>query len=329
MKRIGLALSPGPSLSIERYWKLLRQAEDYGYEILWTGESNGIEIFSLLGAVLTQTKRLKVSPGIASIYIRPAPLLAMAAATLHMIGPERVILGLGVSTRIVTEEWQSIPWNHPLGRLREYTEVLRRALTGERVNFQGRYYTHWNFRLGLAPTPHIPIYIAALNPQMLRLAGEIADGVLLNWVSPTHAPAVLREITQGAEKAGRRLEELDIACYVRTCVTDDREAARDYLRRHITGYAVADVYSQFFRRLGYTEEIEGMEREWKAGNREAALAHISDEMVETLGVLGSAKECQQKFEALIEAGINQPVVVPFTVGSDPGAWERTVQAFAR
>lgn len=328
MKRIGLALSPGPSLSPDTYWKLLQQAEACGYEMLWVGEANGIEIFSLLGAVLTQTTRLKVSPGIASIYNRPAPLLAMAAATLHLIGPGRVILGLGVSTRIVTEDWQSIPWDHPLGRLREYSEVLRRALAGERVNYQGRYYSHRNFRLGLEPVKDILIYIAALNPQMLRLAGEIADGVLLNWVSPMHAPAIIQEITQGAKKAGRRLEDIDIACYVRTCVTDNREAARDSLRRHITGYAVADVYSQFFQRLGYTEEIQGMEREWKAGNREAALAYISDEMVDTLGVIGSATECRQKYEALVQAGINQPVVVPFTVGSDPEAWERTIQAFA-
>ena len=133
---------------------------------------------------------------------------------------------------------------------------MRKVAAGERVNVEGKFYRMKNFRL-TAPLPKTPVrvYLAALGPEMLELAGEIADGVLLNWIPPEAVPASLAHLQAGARRAGRTLENFEIASFIRTCVTDDAAAARETLARDITGYATVDVYASFFRTAGYADEV--------------------------------------------------------------------------
>jgi probable F420-dependent oxidoreductase len=327
MRRLGLAVVPQYGIPMEAYVRMTQLAERHGYESFWVGEANGLEVFTFLGAILAQTGRIKVAPGIASIFTRTPALMTMSVASLHAIAPGRTMLGLGVSTRIIVGDWHGLEWNHPLERVAEYVHMLRQALRGERLTYQGTYYRSRNFRLGGEPPGEVPLYLAAVNAKMLRLAGAIADGVLLTWVPPQAVPQVVAEIRAGATEAGRQPDEIDIALYLRTCVTDDTAAAMAWLRRDITGYTVADVYSRVFRQFGFAPEVDAMQQAWQRGDREAAMRQISDRMVQALGVIGSEDACQEQVQQFIAAGIDLPVVMPFAPEPTAAAYLRTVAAF--
>jgi alkanesulfonate monooxygenase SsuD/methylene tetrahydromethanopterin reductase-like flavin-dependent oxidoreductase (luciferase family) len=202
---------------------------------------------------------------------------------------------------------------------------------GERVNFEGTFYRVKNFRL-TAPAAPVRIVLAALGPEMLELAGEIADGVVLNWIPPEAVPASIAHLEAGAKKAGRTLEGFEIASFIRTCVTDDVKAARAALARDITGYAIVDVYASFFRTAGFVAEVEAVNARWAAGDRAGAVGEISPRVLDGLGVVGDEAFCRARIEAFARAGLTQPVVLPFNpaaaAGGDPRpALLRTLRAF--
>ena len=327
MERVGCAVVPQRGVAMADYIAMAQLAERQGYESLWAGEANGLEVFTFLGAILGQTTRLKVAPGIASIYTRTPALMALSAASLHLIAPQRTLLGLGVSTRIIVGDWHGLEWDYPLERIAEYVQMLRQCLRGDRLRHQGTYYRAQNFRLGVATPGEVPLYLAAVNPKMLRLAGAIADGVLLTWVPLAAVPQVIAAVRAGAQEVGRHPDEVDIALYLRTCVTDDRAAAIEWLRRDITGYTVADVYSRVFRRFGFAAEVDAMHQAWHGGERDIAQAQISDRMVEALGVIGTAEACREQIRQFVAAGIDLPIVMPFAPESAATAYLRTIAAF--
>jgi probable F420-dependent oxidoreductase len=303
------------------YIQMAQLAERQGYESLWAGESNGFELFTFLGAILSHTRRLKVAPGIASIFTRTPALMTMSAASLHAIAPQRVMLGLGVSTRIIVGDWHGLVWDHPLERTAEYVYLLRQGLRGERLMHHGTYYRSQHFRLGVDAPGEVPLYLAAVNPTVLRLAGALADGVPLEAV-----PQVVADIKAGAHAAGRDPDTVEMALYLRTCVTHDRSAALEWLRREITGYTVADVYSRVFRRFGFATEVEAMHRAWQRGDRQGALRQISDRMVEALGVIGPAEACMARIQQFVAAGIDLPIVLPFTPQAATPGYLQTIAA---
>jgi alkanesulfonate monooxygenase SsuD/methylene tetrahydromethanopterin reductase-like flavin-dependent oxidoreductase (luciferase family) len=197
---------------------------------------------------------------------------------------------------------------------------------GERVNFDGRFYQLKNFRLAIpAPTPAPRIYLAALGPRMCELAGEVADGVLLNWIPPSAVSASMRHVETGAKRAGRSLSDVDVAVYVRTCVTDEPEPVRETLARDITGYAIVSVYARFFEECGFAEEVEAVNRAWKAGDRAGAVKEISPRVLEGLGAVGSAEACRAQMAAFARTGAT-PVVLPFAPPG-PGARASLLRTF--
>jgi probable F420-dependent oxidoreductase len=327
MQRLGLAVMPQRGVSMATYIEMAQFAERQGYDSLWVGEANGFEAFTFLGTILNHTERIKVAPGIASIFTRTPAFMSMSAASLHAIAPSRTIVGLGVSTRIIVGDWHGLAWDHPLERVDEYVQMLRQALRGGRLTHQGVYYQAKNFRLSVDAPGDLPIYLAAVNPKMLRLAGAIADGVLLTWIPVACMAQVIAEIRAGAIDAGRDPDAVDIALYLRTCVTDDREAAVTWLRRDITGYTVADVYSRVFRRFGFEAEVNAMHEAWQHGDREHAMQQISARMVEALGVIGTEADCQAHVRRFVAAGVDLPIIMPFAPDVSQASYLRTIAAF--
>ncbi len=249
---------------------------------------------------------------------RTPVLLGQTAATLAHLAPGRIALGLGVSSETIVGQWHGLPFRRPLAQQREAVTLLRAVLRGERVTFEGEFYRVRNFRL-LVPAPREPvrIYLAALGPRALELAGEIADGVLLNWMAPESVPAALEHLRKGAQRAGRSLEGFEIAGYIRTCVTDTPEAARAHLARDITGYAIVDAYAAYFRRSGFNAEVEALNAAWRAGDRAGAVKHLSRRALDGLGVVGDERFCRTRMEQYASAGLTMPVIVPFTPDSEP------------
>jgi len=328
MPRFGAAL-PLQNLPPGQQVAYIRQAETSGYEGIWVPEVMGTDAFTVLAAASQVTQRLRLGTGIVPLYTRTPTTLAMTIATLDALSGGRAVLGLGVSSEIIIGAWHGLPFPKPLGAMREGVDIIRRLLRNERVTADGKIFRVRNLRPNV-PVPAdrtIPIYIGALNPGMLRLAGEIADGVILNWMPAAHVPRAIAAIAAGAQRAGRTLADIDIACFIRVCVTDDLEAARQWMRRELTGYAIVEAYHAYFTACGFGADSTACRDAWQQGDRTGATQCISDTMVHALAALGSPEACRAQLLTFVEAGVTLPVVFPFSYEADP--WPsvmRTVQA---
>jgi len=304
--RIGLGIPP-TGLPFDLCVDIVQQAEARGFDSIWTGEAWGTESCALVSALLARSRRIHIGTGIVSIYLRPPTLTAMQAATLGLVGPGRVRLGLGVSTQNINA-FHGLSWDHPAARMREYVEIIRRVLAGERLTYQGQFYQPHRFGLTILPPEPVPICLAAVNPLMLQLAGEIADAILLAWLPARQLKQSLAEIAKGAKRVRRTLADIDIGCYLHTMVTEDRERALDQLRHVLLGYSQANTYIKGFRSFGYGDILEEVHSRWQAGDRAGAEAAIPDYMVEELYIFGNPETCYDQLNGYIEEGVNFPVV---------------------
>jgi probable F420-dependent oxidoreductase len=311
--RLGIAIPIQHPLAVTECIQLAQRAENAGYDSIWIPEVVGADAFVLMTAMAGVTTHLRLGTGIVPILTRTPSLLAMTAASVAQLAPGRVHVGLGISTPTIIQNWHGIPYDRPLARLRAYVTILRKALAGERVTLEDGGYALHNFRLGLpAPPQPIPIYIAALNPRMLQLAGELADGVILNWLPEEQIPWALGHLQTGVTKAGRTLADLDIACLVRVCVTDEASAARQWLRRELTGYATVEAYRRYFQQIGFRAEVEAINAKWRVGDRSGAMAEVSERMTDRLAVFGTAAQCRARLGQFAKVGITLPIVFPFS-----------------
>jgi len=299
------------AMPLTEFPAIAREAEQRGYRTAWVGEASGSEAIVLSTLIATHTQTLKIANGVIPVQTRTPIVYGQAAATLAHLAPGRFALGLGLSSEIIVGQWHGLPFSPSIQQMREAVQIIRMAAAGERVNFEGKFYRLKNFRLAIpAPSPPPRIYLAALGPRMCELAGEVADGVLLNWIPPSAVPASLRHVEAGAKRARRNLADVDVAVYVRTCVTDEPEPVRESLARDITGYAIVSVYARFFEECGFAEEVEAVHRAWKAGDRAGAVKGISERVLDGLGAVGSAEACRAQMAAFARTGAT-PVVLPF------------------
>ncbi|OGK87428.1 MAG: hypothetical protein A2X52_09460 [Candidatus Rokubacteria bacterium GWC2_70_16] len=328
MTTLGLSLPLMHPLPLGVHLSLAREAQSLGFDRVWSTEIAGPDALTLMGLLAAHTSRIGLATGVVPVQTRTPQVLAMTAATLASAAPGRFTLGLGVSSPTIVGQWHGLPWDSPLERLREAVTLIRLALSGEKVNFEGRHYRCRNFRLSMLPPQPVKIVLGALGPRMLELAGEIADGVLLNWLPPEAVPACLARIEAGAQRAGRSLADIEVAGFIRTSVAEDAAAARQWLARDITGYAIVDSYARFFSECGYAAEIAQINAAWRAGDRAAAVRQVSDRFLDGLGAVGSETFCRDRIAQYAKAGLDELVVFPFAAGSDPTpTLFRTVRAF--
>jgi probable F420-dependent oxidoreductase len=326
--RLGFVLAGAAALPAAEFVAMARETQARGYHTAWTGEVGGYDAFTIMATLAACTERLHVGSAVVPVQTRTPVLLGMSAAALGHLAPGRVALGLGLSSRIIVEQWHGLRFSAALAQIREAVQIIRLVTAGERVNFEGAFYRVKNFRL-TAPAAPARIVLAALGPEMLELAGEIADGVVLNWIPPEAVPASIAHLEAGAKKAGRTLEGFEIASFIRTCVTDEAATARAALARDITGYAIVDVYASFFRTAGFAAEMDALNARWKAGDRAGAVTEVTPRVLDGLGVVGF---CRERIAAFARAGLTMPVVLPFNpaaaAGGDPRpTLLRTLRAF--
>jgi probable F420-dependent oxidoreductase len=329
MTGLGISLPFVPTFSSQEFVALVREVEARGYRTAWLGESGGTDAVTVMALMAAHTQRLHMATGVLPIQTRTPIVLGMTAATLGHAAPGRFSLGLGVSSRAIVEQWNGLTFVPGLAQLREAVQVIRAVLSGERVSFTGRFYTIRNFRLLIPPPPRpVPIVLAALGDEALRLAGEIADGVLLNWIGPEQVPHAVAQVEAGAKRAGRSLEGFEIGAFIRTCVTDAAAPARQALARDVTGYTTVDAYAAYFRSAGFADEIDAAQAAWKAGDRAGAPGKLSPRMLEALGVVGDETYCRERIAEFARSGLTMPVVVPFAPEGDRQASVlRTMRTF--
>jgi len=330
MTRLGVVLAPFATLPAAEFVAVARETEARGYHAAWTGEAAGYDAITLMATIATHTERLHVGSAVVPVQTRTPVVLGQSAATLSHLAPGRVLLGIGLSSKVIVGDWHGLAFAPSLQQIREAVQVIRMVASGERVNFDGKFYRVRNFRLAAPPpSPPVRVVLAALGPEMLELAGEIADGVVLNWIPPETVPVSIEHLEAGAKKAGRTLGDFEIASFIRTCVTDEAGAAREALARDITGYATVDAYANFFRNAGFAEEVDLVNAAWRAGDRSGAVKQVSQRFLDGLGVVGPEAFCRERIAEFARAGLTQPVIVPFAPGGGDAraAQLRTLRAF--
>ena len=330
LDRVGFVLAGAAALPPDDFVAIAQEAERRGYHTAWTGEVSGWDAITVMTMIASHTTRMHVACAVVPVQTRTPVVLGQSAAALAHFAPGRVALGLGLSSRIIVEQWHGLSFSPAIAQIREAVQIIRMVTSGERVNFDGKFYRLRNFRLTTPPpSPPPRVVLAALGPEMLQLAGEIADGVVLNWIPPESVPASIAQLEAGARRGGRTLDGFEIAAFIRTCVTDDAAAARATLAREITGYAIVDVYASFFRSSGFAAEVDAVNAAWKAGDRAGAVRHVSPRVLDGLGVVGDEVACRERLAAFASAGVTMPVVLPFTpAGADARAsLLRTLRAF--
>jgi alkanesulfonate monooxygenase SsuD/methylene tetrahydromethanopterin reductase-like flavin-dependent oxidoreductase (luciferase family) len=258
-------------------------------------------------------------------------LLAMAAATLQALSGGRFWLGLGSSTEVIVEDWMGLRLERPLARVRETVEAVRLALSGEKVAYQGATLRLRDFRLQLGACD-VPIVVGALGPRMLRLAGEVADGVALSYAALPGLPAQLAEAHAGLAAAGRQVADFDVVQRLGVAVDEDEEQLLPALRREIAGYGRSRAYNQSFARQGYPDEARGMWQAWQRRDGRAAMRAVSDRLLADTFVFGDVEACRARLAAYRAAGLRTPVVVPISVHPDARERQRrrrrTLEALA-
>src|SRR4051812_20715891 len=310
--------------SIERAIERVRRAEELGYDCVYATHIAERDSLALIEAYAARTERIHVGTGVTPIYSRTPVAMAQTAATIDELSGGRIRLGLGVSHKPTVEGWYGQKLEKPVTAMREYVGIVRAILRGEDPPPSERWPTAFHF-MGYEARADLPIYVAALSPRMLRLAGEIADGVIL-WLCNHHyvRSVVVPEVTKGLERAGRSIDDFDIVAAVPAAVTDDAETARARLRQDLIPYFSLPFYRAMIEREGFGEDIAGFDAAMQKGDTESAAAAISDEFLQTLTAIGTQDEALAAVERYRDAGTTSPCI-----GGVPGTdFDATLEALS-
>lgn len=315
---IGVTFASFSPLGLGAAIDAARSAKELGFSSFWTAETVGHEAFSTLSAVGSAVGGLDLGTGVLALQLRTPMLAAMGAATLQDLQPDNdVLLGIGISSPVVVGRWHGSEYgDRPIARVREYVELLRTCLSGDAVSFDGDFYRCSKFRLGVRLGERRPkIIVGALNERMLRLAGEAADGVLLNYLPASAVPWCIEQVRAGEAEAGRAPGSCSVYAYVHVGVCD-RDEALPAARRDLFSYAVVPAYANAFARAGFGDEVEALRAAFDSGDRDGAVAAISDRMVDAIDICGDASTVAGAVQAYRDAGVDVPVVMPMPWGPD-------------
>ena len=290
-RRWGLTL-PLAGLPLADHEEHVKRAEAAGYTDFWSGETNGPDGFTPLTLSAAWTERVRLGTGIVGVFQRGPALLAQEAAALADASRGRFVLGIGSSSDRIVEGWNGIPFEKPLSKVRDSLEFLRTALDGER--------TESGFKLETAPGQRVPIVLAALRGKMLELAVERADGAFTNFLPLAGLPKVTAQL-DGAP------EGFELLCRF-FCIPGEREQVEPLARFMFSSYITVPVYANFYRWLGYGEQIAPMVEAWEAGDRKAAAAAAPWEAIEDMFIFGTPEQMKERLNAFVEGGITLPIL---------------------
>jgi F420-dependent oxidoreductase-like protein len=314
----------GVNLSYLDSVEVAREAERLGYDVAAVPEGFRADGATVLGAVATATTRIGLASGVFQIPGRTPAMTALTASTLDALSGGRFRLGLGVSNPDISEGWHGVPFRRPLGRTREYVDIVRRTLAREPVTHDGAHFrlppegcTATPLRLYSEPVAErIPIYLAAVAPGGLELAGEIADGWLGAFSPPDELPKTIESLRAGRLRAGLPLAGFEVLCGIPMALGADVEASATPIRGYLShflgmGGRSRNVYLSLFERMGYGRETGVVHERMAAGDPHGAAAAVPAGLVDRISLLGTPDRIAARMRAYAEQGITTLVISPF------------------
>ena len=304
---------------------LAMEADRLGYAVAWAAEAYGSDAATVLATVAARTERIDIGSAVFQIPARTPAMTAMTAATLDALSGGRFRLGLGVSGPQVSEGWHGVRFDRPLGRTREYVDIVRTALARERVAYSGDFFTlplpdGPGKALTLTVHPvreRIPLYLAAIGPRNLELAGEIADGWLAIFFAPEHAPASLAHLDAGLARSGRTRADFDIVPTVPVVMGADVAACAAPLQAYTALYVggmgskETNFYNQLACRMGYEEQAQAIQAAYLARDYRAAAAAVPLGLVDSTCLIGPRDRIRERLRAYADAGVTTLTIAPY------------------
>ncbi len=292
-----------------------RQAEDLGYESVWTIQlPNARDASLVLAAYAAATKLVKLGTGVLPIYTRHPTAMVQMAATLDELSGGRFILGIGISHRVTVEAMWGLRLESPVDSMREYLTIVRTSLRDGACSFDGPHFTaRWTYS---GPRrADLPVMISALNPRMLELAGELADGVVLYMCAPSYIRSkVIPALRAGREKAGKSLDGFEVVAAIDACLTTDRSAAMEVYRKTVERYASLPFYRKAMDASGFKEELDA--------------DTVSEGMIDQLAAIGDERQIREAIRRYRESGVTLPGIGPFAGHEGAAGFAATLEAAA-
>jgi len=302
--RWGITL-PLTGVPVLQHRALVSELSDLGYTDVWSAETTGTDAFTPLALAAQWSDSIRLGTAITPVYTRGPALLAMSAATAAEVSGNRFVLGIGSSSPAIVSRWNAADFTEPFKRTRDTLRFLKAALAGEKVDEQYDTFTVRGFRLERKPERKVPIMLAALRPNMLRLAAKEADGAITNWLGAGDVAKVRSE-----------LGDAELAARIFVCPTEDADSARALGRMLISTYLTVPAYAAFHDWLGRGEALAPMHEAWAAGDRKAANKLVPDAVVDELVVHGSVEQCRAKVAEYAANGVDTPIIALLPTGAD-------------
>jgi F420-dependent oxidoreductase-like protein len=316
----------GLGLSADDQLALVQEAERLGYDSVWTAEAYGSDAATILGWLAQATSKIRLGSAIFQMPGRSAAMTAMTAATLDQLSGGRMILGIGSSGPQVAEGWHGQRFGRQLQRTREYVEVVRLALSRERLQYRGETLElplpdgpGKALKLTISPVQErIPVYLAAIGPKNTTLAAEIADGWIPTLFSPEHLAEFRPLLEEGFARAGngKGFGDFEIAPSVNVMVSEDVAAARDAMRPYVALYVGGmgsrekNFYNALVRRYGFDDAAQRVQDLYLEGKRDEAMAALPDELIDTVSLCGPPDVVRERIAVFREAGVGTLMVAP-------------------
>jgi len=297
-----ISYSLGSLLTVKQILQFSKKLNIIKPDVIWIPETWGMENFSMLSSASLENNFSKIGSSIINIYSRSPTQIAMGAATVDTISNERLILGLGTSTKSIVEQFHGKKFVNPVQRMKEYIEIIRLALTGNKINYSGKLLSLENFSLLIKPPRvNIPIYLAAVNQKMINLAWEIGDGVIF-YLRPKNEIKSTLEIMQ-------KNRRIDSTLQIITCVHEDSEKAVERAKKTLAFYiSVGEIYRTFLSNNGYKNEVENIYNEYTTSGLKNNFKLVTDKMVKDLCISGTPTESLHQLKKFRDTGIDLPII---------------------
>jgi alkanesulfonate monooxygenase SsuD/methylene tetrahydromethanopterin reductase-like flavin-dependent oxidoreductase (luciferase family) len=297
-----IACSLGSLLSVEEVLHCSKSLSDSKIESIWIPETWGMENFSTMSAVASNTDSQKIGSSIINIYSRSPSTIAMGAATVDILSKGRLILGLGTSSIPIVEDFHGDKFSNPVQRMKEYVEIIRLALSKKQMNYSGKVFQLNNFTLLIEPKrKSIPIYLAAINEKMVNLTWEIADGVIF-YLRP------LEEMKKTITKMQSK-KRIDVTCQIITCISEDSEIAILRAKKTLAFYiSVGNIYREFLSKNGFQNETNNIFDEFKKSGFKSNHELVTEKMLNSLCIAGNPNESKKQLQKFRDSGVDLPII---------------------